>query len=322
MALPSRNQQNTFRFMKHRRGFIKYYQSVKPCDTSAPIYPYLSSAWRRWAHSWLVGIFLSLSVCPALAAISLAPIVGAVNRFQTTTLAKWGEQISHLKKQLDILRDHKRNLESQLKTQREQVKRFKEYMKFFGNPKKAFGKNLSWKTIDIDEVLRNAKGLTEVLRDPLKGIREATESIPGIYEIIPQRTTYGTEVSYTPEIQARYSVVDADVEKAKSITETQRLTKEALYRELQHCMEALKEAGTDAEVQKLQANISAINGQLTILESYRAEANDRLHMQALHAHNQSEKEQAANAERSLQETQDESNRFEQLSRSIKLRRER
>jgi hypothetical protein len=259
----------------------------------------------------------------AHAAISLAPVVGAVNRTQLTMVREWAKQIAHMKEQIKNLKDLERigqktvdYIADEINNQTIQIEQTEDLLKRLGVPGKVILEKIPWKTEEAEKVMQLAEkiGIAD-----FSSFRWLGRQVSSIYKVIPKKTTYGEDVAYTPEVHARYTNLDKEVALLQEIECKHREIREELYADLEACITQLKSAATDAEVQKIHARINALNGQIALLEAYRNEANQKLMAQYIQNENQGEKELATNIERSLQENKEESNRFSQLAQSIQLR---
>jgi hypothetical protein len=257
------------------------------------------------------------------AAISLAPIVNAVNRTQLTMVREWAKQIKHMQEQIKQLKDLERigqktidYIADEIDNQTIQINQTEDLLKRLGVPGKVILDKIPWNAEEAERVMELAEkiGIADC-----SSFRWLGRQVSSLYEVIPEKTSYGSDVDYTPEVHVRYTNLDKEVELLREIERKHREIREGLYADLEACIAQLKEASTDAEVQKIHARINALNGQIALLEAYRNEANQKLMAQHIQNENQGEKELATNIERSLQESKEESNRFSHLAQSIQLR---
>jgi hypothetical protein len=269
--------------------------------------------------------FLGIWVCfsSLSAAISLAPIVGAVNRTHGSMVREWAKQIIHLKEQIKELKDLNSigqktvdYLALEIENELQQIKNLDDLLERTGKLKDVTLKGVSWKSLEAEKVVRLAGRIGII---DLGSVRWLKEQGSAIYKRIPKKTSYGNDVDYTPEAYQRYTQIDEQINTLNEIELEHRAIRENLYRELDACMAELETADTEAKVQKIHTRINGLNGQIALLEAYRNEANQKLAVQHMHNENQNEKELATNVERNLQESKEEAKRFSHLSKAIKFR---
>jgi uncharacterized phage infection (PIP) family protein YhgE len=274
-------------------------------------------------RAFLVIVVVLLQNSNVSGAISLAPLVGAVNRTQMTMVREWAKQIRHMQEQIKQLKDLERigqktvdYLADEINNQVNQIEQTNDLLRRMGLPGKVILEKIPWNTKEAERVMELAEkiGIAD-----FSSFRWLGRRISSIYEVIPKKTIHGVDVDYTPEIHARYTNLDKEVALLQEVERKHREIREGLYADLEGCIVQLKTAATDAEVQKIHARINALNGQIALLEAYRNEANQKLMAQYIQNSNQGEKELATNVERSLQENKEESNRFTRLAQTIRLR---
>ncbi len=94
----------------------------------------------------------------------------------------------------------------------------------------------------------------------------------------------------------RYAVLDAKQDNTQQVVDETREREQQLQADIAATLEDLKNAQTDAEVQKLSAKLNALNGQLAQVDASRRREVDQVVLQKIANDSRSELEHRANAE--------------------------
>jgi hypothetical protein len=201
-------------------------------------------------------------------------------------LRQWTEQLRQLQAQL-------RELEQVVRLQR----RIRDVL---GDPVQA-GTGLVLEELGAEE-LGQAYGdtLREIRRlaDASNSLRHTAEDIYGVLE---DRTSLGGPVTRNTGLYRRYAAVEAQ---AQQVTQTQDQVHQRvldLQRDIGQTTQKLRTASTAAEVDKLNATLAALNGQLEVAIAARANEIAKLEAQQILNENQAAKEQQDLLERQIAE---------------------
>jgi hypothetical protein len=201
-------------------------------------------------------------------------------------LQQWTEQLRKLNAQL-------RELEEAVRLQR----RIRDVL---GDPVQA-GTQLVLEELGADE-------LGQTYGDTLREIRrlaDASDSLrhtaEGLYGALDDQTSLGGSVTRTPQLYRRYAAVESQAEQAAEVQDETALRTEALQRDIAVTTEQLRHATTAAEVDKLNATLGALNGQLEVMAATRANEFHKLGAQQILNENQAAKERQDLLERQVAE---------------------
>lgn len=190
-------------------------------------------------------------------------------------LRQWATQLENLNRQI-------RQLEEQLAEQR----RIREVL---GNPTAA-GSQMVMDKLAPGELSRS---YGETLR-AVRRLADATASLrrtaDGIYGELENRTALGREFTRQPAAYRRYAAVDHQAENIGRVYDDTATRQAALQADLATTVSALKAAPTQAEVDKLNVKVAALNGQLAVIAAQRRDETDKLSAQQIQNENQAAKE--------------------------------
>jgi hypothetical protein len=232
-------------------------------------------------------IITMVVVCVATAlSHAQIPVTDAANiannrAAQAENVAKWVESINHLRQQIDAL-NRMINVQSDIR-------------RFAGNPVDA-GTKIVLEGLGGPELARefgSAKRAVVGLVDSLGSLRRTAE---GTYRTISDVDIDGNAMRRDPMIYRRYAVLDAKQDVSAQVATETRDRERELQAEVAATLEELKSAETDAEVQKLSAKLTALNGQLAYVEAARRREVDSVALQKIANDTRNEAEQRANTE--------------------------
>lgn len=223
---------------------------------------------------------------------------------QAENIAKWVESINRLREQIDAL-NRMINVQSDIR-------------RWAGNPAEA-GTKVVLEGLGGPELARefgSAKRAVVGLVDSLGSLRRTAE---GTYRAIDDVDIDGNVMRRDPMIYRRYAVLDAKQEVSAQVSiETSERERE-LQAEVAATLEEMKAAETDAEVQKLSAKLTALNGQLAFVEAARRREVDAVALQKIANDARSEAEQRSVAELEMRNAYLANQRISAYMKSLKVR---
>lgn len=255
--------------------------------------------------------FITSVVCGFLVPVAGAqiPVTDAAsianNRAaQAENVAKWVESIQRLREQIDAL-NRQINIQSDIR-------------RWAGNPIDA-GTKVVLEGLGGPELAReygSARRAVVGLVDSLYSLKRTAE---GTYRTIESVDIDGHELRRDPMIYRRYAVLDAKQDVSAQVEVETRDRELELQAEVAATLEEMKTAETDAEVQKLSAKLTALNGQLAHVESARRREVDAVALQKIANDARSEAEQQAAAELEMRNAYLANQRISAYMKTLKLR---
>lgn len=221
------------------------------------------------------------------------------------SIAKWVESINHLRTQINQL-NQQINIQDDIR-------------KWTGNPVAA-GAGMVLDALGEKDLLRDyGRG-----KDAVVGLTQSLASLKntaaGSYRAIDNVDLNGKEMHRDPLTFRRYSVLDAKQENTALVTTETHERERELQSEVALTLEEMKAAGTDAEVQKLSAKLTALNGQLVQVEAARRREVDEVSLQKIANDSRLEQERQAAAEMEAKDAYLANQRVTDYMRTLKLRR--
>jgi chromosome segregation ATPase len=218
-------------------------------------------------------------------------------------LRQWAEQLEKLNRQI-------RQLEEQLAEQR----RIREVL---GNPSAAGAQLILDRLAPADLARTYGETLAAVRRlaDATTSLRRTAE---GIYEKLEDRTVLGREFPRQTNAYRRYAAVDQQAEQASRVSDETDARIRALQADLAATLAALRAAPTQAEVDKLNVKVAALNGQLAVIAAQRRDEADKLHAQQIQNENQAAKERQDLLEKQIAEERQSLSAVNAWQRSVRL----
>lgn len=202
------------------------------------------------------------------------------------TLRQWASQLEKLNRQI-------RQLEDQLVEQR----RIREVL---GNPTLA-GSQMVMDKLAPEEL---ARAYGETLR-AVRRITDATASLrrtaDGIYDELNDLTTLNQGFTRQTTPYRRYAAVDQRAETLGRVHDETEARRLALQADLAQSLAALQQAPTQAEVDKLNVKVAALNGQLAMIAAQRRDESEKLQAQQIENENQAAKERQDLIEKQIAE---------------------
>jgi hypothetical protein len=237
-------------------------------------------------------ILFVLAICPAFGQwLVNDPANTAVNiAIKGNQIAQHAEVMREWAQQLEKLNRQIRQLEDLIGTQR----MIRDVM---GDPARVG-----------DRVIRRTLGHTEFGRsygetmDAMRRLADAAESLRrtagGIYRALDDRTSLGAGFSRQADLYRRHAALDRQADNLDQVFAETDTEVAAVQEDLAQALDDLRKAPTQAESDKLNTTVAALNGRLAALAARRSEETDKLLAAQVRNENQAAKEQ-----RDLQEKQ-------------------
>jgi conjugal transfer/entry exclusion protein len=239
---------------------------------------------------------------PVNTAVNSAVHAGqAANHLET--MRRWAQQIEGLNRQL-------RELQQQLEVQRR-------ILDVLGNPTDA-GAQMILREFGADELARSFSETMHEVRRLSSAVASLERTADGLYSRLENRTILGRSFNRQESSYRRYAAVERQTDNLAAVQSAVTERSNALQRDLADTLDRLKGAATQAEVDKLQAKVAAINGQLAHLDSQREDELRKLLAAQVANENQAAKERQDLLERQLAEERDSTAALNAWQRSFKL----
>lgn len=223
----------------------------------------------------------------------------------TATLAKWVESINSLRTQIDQL-NRQINIQDDIR-------------RWSGNPVEA-GATIDLDTLGVGELVRDYGRTKRAVVGLAQSLASLGHTAEGNYRAVPNLDLNGGELQRDPLLYRRYSMLDAKQAVSSEVLAETKDREQVLQEEVADTLAALKTAATDAEVQKLSAKLTALNGQLTQVESARRREVDEVALQKIANDSRLEQERLAAAELAAKDDFLANQRVTAYMRNLKVRR--
>ena len=201
-------------------------------------------------------------------------------------LRQWSAQLEQLNRQL-------RELEAQLAVQR----RIRDVM---GDPTAA-GASMVFRDLGAGDLARTygeTLSATRRLANAIDSLRRTSE---GIYRQLDDRTALGRDFTRQEPLYRRYAAVELQADNLAAVHAETGTRSVALQGELATTLEQLRGAATQAEVDKHNAKLAVLAGQLAHLDAQRRAEADKLLAQQILNENQAAKERQDLLEKQIAE---------------------
>lgn len=123
----------------------------------------------------------------------------------------------------------------------------------------------------------------------------------GVYRQLDDRTALGTGFTRRTADYRPYAAVERQADNLETVYGETKSRSAAVQAELAIKLAALRDASTQAEVEKLNVTVAALNGQLALLAAQRRDEADKLHTQQILNDNQAAKERRDLLEKQIAE---------------------
>ncbi len=218
-------------------------------------------------------------------------------------LKYWADQLASLNRQI-------RQLEEQLNEQR----RIREVL---GNPTLA-GSQLIMDKLAPAELARTYGETLRQVRRMANATNSLQRSAEGIYGQLDDRTVLHQPFTRQTAPYLRYAAVDNQADQLAQVYDETTLRQAALQADLSTTLVQLKSATTQAEVDKLNVKVAALNGQLQLLAQERRDQTDQLLAQQIQNENQAAKERLDWREKQIAEERQTLDIVNPWQRSVQL----
>lgn len=188
-------------------------------------------------------------------------------------LNRWAEDLEKLNQQI-------RQLEDQLAVQR----RIRDVM---GDPGAAA---IELRALGADDLARDYGETLRAARRLANAVDTLHNTLEGTVTALDDRTALGSSFSRKTDYYLRFAAVEHQADQLATVqadTDARSLT---LQTELATTLDQLRAATTQADVDKLNVKVAALNGQLAEMAARRRDEADRLHAQQILNENQAMKE--------------------------------
>jgi TolA-binding protein len=203
-------------------------------------------------------------------------------------LREWAAQLEQLDRQL-------RQLEDQLAVQRR-------IRATLGDPAAA-GATMTLSQLGNADLARSYGETLAAVRRLADAADSLRRTADGIFRPLEDRTVFGRDFARTNAPYRRYAAVEHQADAVADVQSETSTRGSVLQAELAATLEQLRRAGTQAEVDKLQGKIAALNGQLLHIDNVRRDEADKLRVARILNENQAEKEKQDFLEKQLVEEQ-------------------
>ena len=240
-------------------------------------------------------LLFGLSVAPARAQwIVNDPINTAVNSAvqagqaanHIEVLRQWAAQLENLNRQL-------RELQAQLSVQQ----RIRDVL---GDPTAA-GVGMVLRDLGAGDLARTYGETLAASRRLANAIDSLRRTSEGIYRQIDDRTALGRDFNRQEPLYRRYAAVERQADNLAAVHAETGARSIALQGELAATLEQLRGSATQAEVDKHNAKLAVLAGQLAHLDAQRRDEADKLQAQQILNENQAAKERQDFLEKQLAE---------------------
>jgi hypothetical protein len=201
-------------------------------------------------------------------------------------LRQWAAQLEQLNRQL-------RELEAQLDVQ----KRIRDVM---GDPTAA-GAGMVLRDLGAGDLARTYGETLAASRRLANAIDSLRRTSEGIYRQIDDRTALGRDFTRQEPLYRRYAAVERQADNLAAVHAETGARSVALQGELAATLEQLRGAATQAEVDKHNAKLAVLAGQLAHLDAQRRDEADKLQTQQILNENQAAKERQDFLEKQIAE---------------------
>lgn len=257
-------------------------------------------------------LFLSFGAASAIAQwVVVDPTNQAVNlATQANLQANHVEVLQQWASQLNQLREQLQTLQRQLA----EAKRVREVM---GDPATA-GPAMVMSQLGLAELSRAYGEAAAELRRTVDVVESLRNTAEGIFAPISDSTPLGKNVTRDTRLYRRFAAIEQQAANAETVHALIAAKRELLRHDLADALSRLQQAQTQAEVDKLHANIAALNGQLEELSSRENEANSQLTAQFVRNETQAAKERQDLLEKQIADERQAFTAFGQWQSGLKL----
>lgn len=201
-------------------------------------------------------------------------------------LHQWADELEKLNRQLQ-------QMQEQLAVQR----RIRDVM---GDPSAAGGQ-VVLRDLGANDLARTYGETLQAVRRLTNATASLRRTAEGIYGALEDRTALGRDFVRQEPLYRRYAAVERQADNLAAVHEQTEARSAVLQADLAATMEQLKSAPTQAEVDKLNTKIAALNGQLAHVDAQKRDEADKLRAQQILNENQAAKERQDLLEKQIAE---------------------
>ncbi len=203
---------------------------------------------------------LSLSLAQAQYSVVVVgdPIAQANH---SETIAKWLESLQKLDTQI-----------SQMNQSIQIAQSMKDVM---GNPA-AVANELGLGLMGSSSLSSSVGQLTSSINQTVSGVQALQNNAQGLFQSVPNMTPSGLSMSYNTDALKPFAAIQNQTQNTATVVTDTTSRIQQLQQDKAATLAQLRSATTDAETQKLNAKISAIDGQIAALNSQQSTATDQL----------------------------------------------
>lgn len=224
---------------------------------------------------------------------------------QTANIAKWVESINNLRTQIDQL-NRQINIQDDLR-------------RWTGNPAEAGG-NLTLNVLGVQDLVRDYGRAKNAILSTVNSLDSLDRTGNGNYRAIASVDLEGNAMQRDALTYRRYAVLDATEANADQVSDQTKARERDLQEEIAATLEDIKAAPTEAETQKLSAKLSALNGQLSQVETARKREVDAVTLQKIANDARAEQERQAAAELAAKDDYLANQRVSAYLKTLRVRR--
>jgi hypothetical protein len=220
------------------------------------------------------------------------PVNTIVNTLiQTGQVAQHAEILNRWAEDLEKLNQQIRQLQDQLAVQRQ----MREVMGSPGAVPVSLGQ------LSPAELARTYGDTLDAARRLANAVGSLQATLDGTFRALDDRTSLGLGFTRQTEYYLRYAAVEQQAAASAGVQANLAARSGALQAELAATLEQLRGATTQAEVDKLNVRVAALNGQLAEAAARRRDEADKLPAQQILNQNQAEKERQDLLEKQIAE---------------------
>ena len=254
-------------------------------------------------------LFVLIFIAMAVRAPALIPVFDAASITQqqiahAEEIAKWMESIAQLRTQINQL-NQAISLQSDIR-------------RWAGDPKVA-AESLAIHELGADKLMQEYGQARSEILSTVDSLKSLGSTAQGTYRALTDPGLDGKPVQYDPMVFRRFSVLEAQQQNFQQVFGDAKARERDLQADLANTLVALKNAPTDAEVQKQSAKINAINGQLASLSAERRDQADQVIAQKVANDSRSQEERMAAAQLAAKDDFLANQRITAFMQTLKLR---
>lgn len=252
----------------------------------------VAPVWAQWIVNDPVNTAVNTAVQTGQAANHLA------------ILKQWAQQVEQLNRQL-------RELQNLIEVQQ----RIRDVL---GDPDAA-GAGMVLRELGAKDLAREYGETLAAVRRLSNAVESLRRTSDGIYRGLEDRTSLGAGFARDETFYRRFAAVDRQADNLAAVQGDAATRRKALQAEVASTLAAMKAAKTQAEVDKLAVQLSALNGQLSQMDARWLEEAEKLRAQQTLNENQAAKERQDLLERQVAEERQSLGVIGRWQESLKLK---